>query len=69
MILEELIGGLVSLLSSLVIHKPPISRENLESDYSLINDENPEQEEHMMGWYTASTSKRSSLNCPIMKKK
>ena len=45
MILEELIGGFVSLLSSLVIHVPPVTRENLQGDQTLICEENPEEDE------------------------
>ena len=45
MILEELIGGFVSLLSSLVIHAPPVTRENIQRDQTLIFEENPEEDE------------------------
>ena len=45
MILEELIGGVVTLLSSLVIHVPPVTHENLRRDQTLIFEENPEEDE------------------------
>lgn len=45
MILEELLGGIISLLFNLAIRTPPISPENLQGDYSLIFDENPERDE------------------------
>jgi hypothetical protein len=45
MILEELFGSFVSLLSSLTIQTPAISRENLQRDYTLIFEENPEPDE------------------------
>jgi hypothetical protein len=42
MILEELFGSFVSLLSSLTIKTPAISRENLQRECTLIFEENPE---------------------------
>ena len=45
MILEELLGGLVSIVSRLVFNAPRISPENLQRDYSLIFEENPERDE------------------------
>jgi hypothetical protein len=45
MILEELVGRFVALFSSLIAQKPPMSREILERDYTLIFEENPEREE------------------------
>ena len=46
MILEELLGGILSLLFNLAVRTPPISRENLQGlNYSLIFDENPERDE------------------------
>ena len=45
MILEELIGRFVSLLSRLVIHVPPVTRENIQRDQTLIFEENPEEDE------------------------
>ena len=44
MIFEEIVGGFVSVLSSLFVQTPPISRENEQRQYTLINDANPEQE-------------------------
>ena len=49
MILEELIGSWVALVSSLFTHAPPISRENLQREYRLISVTNPEQEEAING--------------------
>ncbi len=45
MILEELCGSFVALVSSLVIHTPPMSGENLQGEYTLIFEENPDREE------------------------
>ena len=45
MILEELIGSLVALVSSLLAQAPSLSRENLQSEYRLISTPNSEQEE------------------------
>ena len=45
MILEELFGSFVSLLSSLTIKTPAISRENLQRECVLIFEENPEPDE------------------------
>ena len=45
MILEELIGSLVALVSSLLAQAPPISRENLQREYTLISVPNSEHEE------------------------
>jgi hypothetical protein len=45
MILEELVGSFVSLVSSLIIQTPPISRENLQKDYAILHEENLEQSE------------------------
>ena len=45
MILEELIGALVSLSSLLVTQVPPISRESLGRYYWLLVDESPDDEE------------------------
>ncbi|CAB4042118.1 Hypothetical predicted protein, partial [Paramuricea clavata] len=45
MILEELFGSCVALVSRLIIQTPPISRENLQSEYTLISAPNPEQDE------------------------
>jgi hypothetical protein len=45
MILEELFGSFVSLLSSLTIKTPAISRENLQRECTLIFEENPEPDE------------------------
>ena len=46
MILEEIVGSFVSLLSTLFVQTPPpISREIHQREYTLIYDVNPEQEE------------------------
>ena len=45
MILEEIVGSFVSLLSSLFVQTPPISREIHQREYTLIYDVNPEEEE------------------------
>ena len=46
MILEEIVGSFVSLLSSLFAQTPPpISREIHQREYTLIYDVNPEEEE------------------------
>ena len=45
MILEELLNALVSLISHLVIHKPPLSRENVKRDHSFIFKEDSERDE------------------------
>ena len=45
MFLEELVGSCVALVSSLITQTPPISRENLQREYSLIYVPNPEQDE------------------------
>ena len=45
MFLEELVGSCVALVSSLITQTPPISRENLQREYSLISVPNPEQDE------------------------
>ena len=45
MILEELIGSCVALVSTLLAQAPPISRENLQREYTLISVPNSEQEE------------------------
>ena len=45
MFLEELFGSCVALFSSLIIQTPPISRENLQREYTLISVPNPEQDE------------------------
>ena len=45
MFLEELVGSCVALVSSLIIQTPPISRENLQREYTLISVPNPEQDE------------------------
>jgi hypothetical protein len=45
MFLEELCGSCVGLFSSLIIQTPPISRENLQSEYTLISVSNPEEGE------------------------
>ena len=49
MILEELIGSWVALVSSLLAQTPPISQENLQREYILISQPNPEQEEAING--------------------
>lgn len=45
MILEELLGGFVSLFFRLLFHTPRVAYENLQRDYSLIFEENPERDE------------------------
>jgi hypothetical protein len=45
MILEELFGSCVAIVSRLIIQTPPISRENLQREYTLISVPNPEQDE------------------------
>ncbi len=45
MFLEELVGSCVALVSSLITQTPPISRENLQREYSLLSVPNPEQDE------------------------
>jgi hypothetical protein len=45
MILEELCGSFVALISSLVIETPPMSKESLQGEYTLIFEENPDREE------------------------
>ena len=46
MILEEIVGSFVSLLSSLFVQTPPpISREIHQREYTLIYDVNPEEDE------------------------
>ena len=45
MILEEIVGGFVSILTSLFIQAPLISHENQQLQYTLFYDTNPEQEE------------------------
>ena len=45
MILEEFIGCFVALISSVFVETPQISRETLQRDYTLIFEENPEQDE------------------------
>ena len=45
MILEELIGSWVSLASSFLGQTPPMSRKNLQREYTLISVPNSEQEE------------------------
>ena len=45
MILEELIGSFVALVSSLLAQAPPISRQNVQREYTLISVPNSEQEE------------------------
>ena len=45
MILEEIVGSFVSIVSSLFVQTPSISRENQQRQYTLINDANREQEE------------------------
>ena len=45
MILEELIGSWLALISSFLGQTPPISRQNLETEYTLISVPNPEEEE------------------------
>ncbi|CAB4025937.1 Hypothetical predicted protein [Paramuricea clavata] len=45
MILEELFGSCVALVSRLIIQTPPISRENLQREYTLISVPNREQDE------------------------
>lgn len=45
MILEELVGTLISLGSLLITQTPPISRENLHRHYRLIFEEHPDDEE------------------------
>ena len=45
MILEELIGTLVSLGSLLITHVPPISRENRRGHYWLLFEQSPDDEE------------------------
>ncbi len=45
MFLEELVGSCVALVSSLITQTPPISRENLQREYTLISVPNPEQDE------------------------
>ena len=49
MILEELIGTLLSLGSLLITQTPPISRENLRRHYWLIFEQNSEDEEYYEG--------------------
>ena len=49
MILEELIGSLVALVSSLLAQAPPILQENSQREYTLISAPNPEQEEAIDG--------------------
>jgi hypothetical protein len=45
MFLEEVFGSCAALFSSLIIQTPPISRENLQREYTLISVPNPEQDE------------------------
>lgn len=45
MIVEELFGSLVSLVSSFVLNAPSISNENIQGDHTLIFEENSEREE------------------------
>lgn len=46
MILEELLGNVVTVVSRLVIHRPPLSPENLHGrGYSLVFEENPERDD------------------------
>ncbi|CAB4004918.1 Hypothetical predicted protein [Paramuricea clavata] len=45
MILEEPFGSCVAIVSRLIIQTPPISRENLQREYTLIFVPNPEQDE------------------------
>ena len=45
MILEEIFGSFVALLSGLIAHTPPISSETQPREYSLLFDANPEGED------------------------
>ena len=49
MILEEIIGSWVALVSSLFAQAPPISRENLQREYTLLSVANLEQQETING--------------------
>ena len=49
MILEELIGSSVALVSSLFCQAPPLSRESLQTEYTLISLPNSEQQEAING--------------------
>ena len=49
MILEELIGSVVALASSMFAQAPPVSRENQQREYMLISVPNSEQEEAIDG--------------------
>ena len=45
MFLEEVVGSCAALVSSLITQTPPISRENLQREYTLISVPNAEQDE------------------------
>jgi hypothetical protein len=51
---EELVGSLVALVSSLIIQTPPMARENSQREYILITE--------------GSTSKEYRRRCLLMKK-